>query len=86
MTEQELADAVAQRWVAKVLALVEQAPSAEAAAAVRRLQATLDEWEILRVAAVRRAILTRLEAAQIGRVLNLINLQQHNPNDSDRSN
>lgn len=74
MTEATLADAVAEEWVTQMLVLVEQPQTPETAAAIRDLQATLDEWELLRVASVRRAILTRLEAAQMGRVLALVNL------------
>ncbi len=86
LTENDLADAVAQRWVAEVLALVERGQSPEASGEIRRLQTLLDEWEILRVVAVRRAILARLQAAQIGRVLALINVQQLAPHDPERSN
>lgn len=86
LTENDLADVVAQRWVAEVLALVERGASPETSEEIRRLQTLLDEWEILRVAAVRRAILARLTAAQMGRVLALINVQQLAPHDSDGSN
>lgn len=76
MTEQELAEGVAQEWVGQLLRLLGQPASEAQQAAIQELQATLDEWEILRVASVRRAILARLEAAQMGRVLTLAHLEK----------
>ncbi len=76
MTEQELADGVAHVWVGRLMGLLAQPTGEAQQAAIQELQATLDEWDILRVASVRRAILARLEAAQMGRVLTLAHLEK----------
>ncbi len=76
MTEQELADGVAEEWVGQLLRLLGQPTNQTQQTAIQELQATLDEWDILRVPSVRRAILARLEAAQMGRVLTLAHLQK----------